>query len=155
MQHLAQGKLRANGLRLRAKGVGHDKTCSRKVKQHEGLASLIMRAALRSALPGRSIYTASPFMTLSPFMPHFTTVLLLALVTANGLSACTLLPAVTSPAPAPAAIGMANPASQHCLQRGGQLEMRQDPAGNEYGLCHLPDGRLIEEWALFRQDQGH
>ncbi|WP_287880605.1 DUF333 domain-containing protein [Aquitalea sp.] len=89
-------------------------------------------------------------MTLSPLVPLSTSILLLALATACGLSACTLPPVTTSPL----AVGLANPASQHCLQRSGKLETRQDPAGNEYGLCRLPDGQLLEEWTLFRHDQG-
>lgn len=47
-------------------------------------------------------------------------------------------------------IAMANPASVYCKQQGGRLEPRKDKAGNEYAMCHLPDGRVIEEWAFFR-----
>ncbi|WP_010508334.1 putative hemolysin [Komagataeibacter europaeus] len=47
--------------------------------------------------------------------------------------------------------GMANPASVYCQQRGGTLEMRPSPQGVT-GWCHLPDGTVIEEWALFRRD---
>lgn len=52
-----------------------------------------------------------------------------------------------------AAFGMANPASEFCIQNGGKLEIRQGPAG-EYGVCRLPDGREIEEWAFYRQKAG-
>lgn len=52
--------------------------------------------------------------------------------------------------PAPA-IGMANPASVYCVQRGGKLEIRKESAG-ERGYCHLPDGRIIDEWDLYRAD---
>ncbi|MFB2531830.1 DUF333 domain-containing protein [Paracoccus sp. p3-h83] len=48
------------------------------------------------------------------------------------------------------AIGMANPASVHCVQQGGKVEIRRDAQGGESGWCHLPDGRLVEEWALYR-----
>ena len=48
-------------------------------------------------------------------------------------------------------IGMANPASVYCQQRGGTLEMRSSPQGVT-GWCHLPDGTVMEEWALFRRD---
>ncbi|MDR2000353.1 MAG: DUF333 domain-containing protein [Zoogloeaceae bacterium] len=47
-------------------------------------------------------------------------------------------------------IGLANPASENCIKLGGQLEIRRE-TGGEVGYCHLPDGRVIEEWALFRE----
>ena len=47
------------------------------------------------------------------------------------------------------AIGMANPASEFCIQQGGHLEIRKEADG-EVGYCHLPDGRVVEEWAFFR-----
>lgn len=50
------------------------------------------------------------------------------------------------------AIGMANPASVHCQNKGGKLSIRKDKDGNETGICHLPDGTQVEEWELFRRD---
>lgn len=47
-------------------------------------------------------------------------------------------------------VGMANPASEFCIKQGGRLEPKKDAEGNAYALCHLPDGTIIEEWALFR-----
>lgn len=44
---------------------------------------------------------------------------------------------------------MANPASENCVKLGGRLEMRQEANGT-VGYCHLPDGRVVEEWELFR-----
>lgn len=32
------------------------------------------------------------------------------------------------------------------------LEIKKDKDGGEYAICHLPDGRSIEEWELFRAD---
>jgi putative hemolysin len=52
-------------------------------------------------------------------------------------------------APAEKAVGMPNPASVHCTELGGKVEIRRDAKG-ETGYCHLPDGRVIEEWELFR-----
>lgn len=46
--------------------------------------------------------------------------------------------------------GMANPASVFCVQKGGQLHPMHN-AGGEYALCQLPDGRIVEEWAYFRE----
>lgn len=52
-------------------------------------------------------------------------------------------------AEAPSA-GIANPASVNCVEtRGGTLELREGPNG-QIGICHLPDGRACEEWALLR-----
>lgn len=59
--------------------------------------------------------------------------------------------ALPAAAPATAMTGMANPASVYCIQQGGKLLPRVDNAGNAYALCQLVDGRLIEEWTLFRQ----
>lgn len=53
------------------------------------------------------------------------------------------------PAPATPMLGMANPASQFCVQQGGRLRIVRTAQG-EVGLCTLPDGREVEEWALFR-----
>ncbi|HEV2505524.1 MAG TPA: DUF333 domain-containing protein [Mesorhizobium sp.] len=47
-------------------------------------------------------------------------------------------------------IGMANPASVHCVKVGGKSRIRTDASGNQTGYCHLPNGRICEEWALFR-----
>ena len=47
------------------------------------------------------------------------------------------------------AVGMANPASQNCIQKGGTLGMKQNKKG-EYGICYFEDNRQCEEWALFR-----
>ncbi len=46
-------------------------------------------------------------------------------------------------------VDMANPASEYCIQQGGKLEPRKNAHG-EYAMCHLPDGRVIEEWEFFR-----
>ncbi len=56
------------------------------------------------------------------------------------------------PAPQPQRIGMANPASEHCVKKGGKLELRKDKEGGGVGICHLPDGTQVEEWELFRRD---
>lgn len=47
-------------------------------------------------------------------------------------------------------VGMSNPASEFCIKQGGKLEMKKDAEGNEYALCHLPDGTVVEEWEYFR-----
>lgn len=50
------------------------------------------------------------------------------------------------------AVGMANPASEFCVKQGGKLEIRKDAQGGEYGMCHLPNGQVVEEWDYFRKN---
>ena len=49
-------------------------------------------------------------------------------------------------------VGMANPASVYCADQGGRVEIREGKDG-QAGYCHLPDGRVVEEWAHFRASQ--
>lgn len=48
---------------------------------------------------------------------------------------------------------LANPASVFCAQSGGKSEIRKGPRG-QYGVCRLPDGRVVDEWAYFRAMKG-
>ncbi|OVZ62609.1 MULTISPECIES: DUF333 domain-containing protein [unclassified Pigmentiphaga] len=48
---------------------------------------------------------------------------------------------------------IANPASEYCIEQGGRVELRQEANGT-VGYCHLPDGRVVEEWMLFRSKTG-
>ena len=57
---------------------------------------------------------------------------------------------VTSPQ---SALALANPASVFCAQSGGKSEIRKGPRG-QYGVCRLPDGRVVEEWTYFRAMTG-
>ena len=50
----------------------------------------------------------------------------------------------------PSPIGMPNPASKYCADIGGRSEIGREAQG-EVGYCHLPDGRVVEEWQLFRE----
>ena len=68
--------------------------------------------------------------------------LLLAL--ALPLAACT---AKTTPP----VIGMANPASVYCLEKGGEQIPVQSPQGVRTE-CKLPGGEVIDEWTLYRRD---
>lgn len=52
----------------------------------------------------------------------------------------------------PRVVGMPNPASVHCAKLGGRLEIRTAPDGGQSGWCGLPNGQIIEEWALYRRD---
>jgi len=44
---------------------------------------------------------------------------------------------------------MPNPASAYCEQLGGRLDVVAEPGG-QTGYCHLPNGAVVEEWALYR-----
>lgn len=59
-------------------------------------------------------------------------------------------PAVTSPAVQGPAAGLPNPASVHCIGQGGDVAIRRDAQGNEYGVCIFPNGSSCEEWAMYR-----
>jgi putative hemolysin len=48
---------------------------------------------------------------------------------------------------------LANPASVFCVQSGGKSEIRTGPRG-QYGVCRLPDGRVVEEWSYYRRMKG-
>ena len=48
---------------------------------------------------------------------------------------------------------LANPASVFCVQSGGRSKIRNGPRG-QYGVCILPDGRTVEEWAYYRKNKG-
>ena len=69
----------------------------------------------------------------------------LMLLTLAVIAACTVPPHPTVEAP----IGMPNPASVHCADEGGKLEIR-DEAGGQVGYCIFPDGSECEEWAFYR-----
>ncbi|TPI31976.1 DUF333 domain-containing protein [Mesorhizobium sp. B3-2-1] len=73
-------------------------------------------------------------------------------ILAASLALLSLMP-IDAGAAAQKPIGMANPASLHCSAVGGRFVVRKDKAGNEYGFCRLPNGRLCEEWALFRHNK--
>ena len=47
--------------------------------------------------------------------------------------------------------GMPNPASVHCADEGGKLDIRTE-TGGEVGYCIFDDGSECEEWAFFRGD---
>lgn len=44
---------------------------------------------------------------------------------------------------------MANPASTHCFENGGRVEMRE-AEGGVFGMCIFPDGSECDEWEYFR-----
>ena len=46
-------------------------------------------------------------------------------------------------------VGMPNPASVYCEQKGYSLEIR-DEEGGQAGYCVFPDGGECEEWLFYR-----
>mgnify|MGYP000856096760 FL=1 len=75
--------------------------------------------------------------------------LLLAL--ALPLAACTTKATQPDPPMLPHAVGMANPASVYCLDKGGEQIPVQSPQGVRTE-CKLPGGEVIDEWDLYRRD---
>ncbi len=49
-------------------------------------------------------------------------------------------------------IGMANPASVNCTEKGGKSVIKTKPNGDQYGLCYFDDNRACEEWSLLREE---
>lgn len=71
---------------------------------------------------------------------------------AFAIAPCLLITGCASAPPADEPVGLANPASTYCVEQGGKLEIRKEAKG-ETGYCHLPDGRVIEEWEFFRSSK--
>ncbi len=44
-----------------------------------------------------------------------------------------------------------NPASIYCIDQGGEVLIKTGDYG-QYGICKLPDGREIDEWEFYRQN---
>ncbi|NIY46825.1 DUF333 domain-containing protein [Cedecea colo] len=65
------------------------------------------------------------------------------------LSGCSS-PEPTAPEP-PQVIGMPNPASAYCIDKGGELRTVKTDLG-ERGDCILPSGERLDEWKLYRRD---
>ncbi len=49
-----------------------------------------------------------------------------------------------------AQLGLANPASVNCVQKGGTVRIETAPGGGQYGDCVFADNRQCEEWAMMR-----
>ncbi len=64
------------------------------------------------------------------------------------LAGCAPTPSTMTPLPPVA--NMANPAATHCVEKGGEVQIRKDADGGEIGFCVFPDGSACEEWAFFR-----
>lgn len=54
--------------------------------------------------------------------------------------------------PEPGEANLPNPASVYCQEQGGEIEIRSDSEGGQYGVCMFPDGSECDEWAFFREE---
>jgi predicted secreted protein/putative hemolysin len=61
-------------------------------------------------------------------------------------------PTTTVPTATQTTAGLPNPASVSCGQAGGNVDIKKDASGNEYGMCTFKNGTSCEEWALFRNE---
>jgi putative hemolysin len=65
------------------------------------------------------------------------------------LGSCTLTVGDDPKPPPGSTAKIANPASVHCIERGGTLQLENRPGG-QYGVCVFADNRQCEEWAMYR-----
>jgi len=78
----------------------------------------------------------------------YMTILLAVLLS---LTVCSISRSVTpTTAPTTPSIGLANPASAFCIEKGGQVNIVTDASGGQSGVCVFPDGSRCEEWAFYR-----
>ena len=71
---------------------------------------------------------------------------LLAVVGLSALAACDESSTTDSTAQ------LANPAATYCIESGAQYEIRDGDNGQS-GVCILPDGREVDAWEFFRENQ--
>ena len=81
-----------------------------------------------------------------PLMPRFVLGALATVLCALLAGCASTATDTMSPAPAQ----RANPASQHCIEKGGKIYILKTGSGGEYGVCRFADNRQCEEWAMFR-----
>ncbi len=70
------------------------------------------------------------------------------ILTAAGLAIFPACQPITPPEPAPQ---LANPAATFCIESGAQYEIR-DGADGQASVCILPDGREVDAWEYFREN---
>lgn len=101
-----------------------------------------------SGVPDQFIALSSTFT-----MPKVSSAILLP-VLSMALAGCSLNmnPANQDPPKSSPSAQLANPASVHCISKGGKLISKKDKKGNAFNLCQLPDGSQVEEWELYRRD---
>lgn len=70
----------------------------------------------------------------------------------NNSNIITTIPSTTSTQPSlTPAVAQANPASENCSSKGGNLEIITNNDGSQFGMCVFSD-YSCEEWALFNNE---
>ena len=75
--------------------------------------------------------------------------LLISMILSLALGACTQAKPET---PSQGSSKIANPASEYCVEQGGELSIQKRSDGGEYGVCIFEENRQCEEWAMMRGD---
>jgi len=78
------------------------------------------------------------------------TLLATFLLGSTGTVAATGCPTCSTPAGEGKVMGTPNPAAVYCRQMGYQYDIREDEAGNQYGVCIFPDGSECDAWCFFK-----
>lgn len=74
---------------------------------------------------------------------------ILLILTALGVvTACS-----TTEQPENREIGIANPASEYCIKKGGESIVKADENGGQYGICRFKDGSEVDEWEYYRNSK--
>lgn len=69
------------------------------------------------------------------------------------ISSCIALSSCASADSPQSGAAIANPASEYCTkEKSGRVEIVTDESGAQKGMCHLPDGSVVDEWELYRKD---
>ncbi|MBN1194172.1 MAG: protease inhibitor I42 family protein [Methanomicrobiaceae archaeon] len=80
-----------------------------------------------------------------------TFIIVAAVVVAIAAAVVLLSPPEGTEPPGGPSAGLANPAAVYCTEMGYGYEIRTDAAGNQYGVCILPDGTERDEWEVYRE----
>ena len=87
--------------------------------------------------------------TSSPSIIGFARILV---VLAAGAASVGLVVRAETPANTARFAGLANPASQNCVDKAGRLTLEKNRKGGQFGVCTFPDNLQCEEWAMMRGD---
>ncbi len=68
----------------------------------------------------------------------------------TGLAAVGTSADAQNPAGSARGAGLANPASQNCVDKGGTVTIEKNGKGDQFGVCTFPDNLQCEEWAMVR-----
>src|SRR5690606_24800958 len=69
------------------------------------------------------------------------------------LGACAAPSASEAETSTETSVGLPNPAAVHCIEQGGQSEIREDADGGQYGVCVFEDGRECLQWPLLQDER--